>query len=208
MTSAVSFQSDRKKYNYAGGLQRDLLKTRAALRAVEKGGECRFGDVFTEADGAIANLTRALQNLRREGEISFEKDMLFQGVDDGRVITLKEPFFEGAYAVDKVNVFRAAAEEKDIDDAHRRGRSYDRDNDATRHLDVCATCGQPCPFGSDRIALRGAVYHFHCLSCANCGAALRGDYLSFDGRPCCSSACIQAYDAKHLRQARDSSSSL
>mmetsp|Transcript_14433 Transcript_14433/g.43743 ORF Transcript_14433/g.43743 Transcript_14433/m.43743 type:complete len:229 (+) Transcript_14433:42-728(+) len=199
----VSFVSDRKKYNYAAGLERDVSATRHALRRVTQStNRTTFAALFREVDGAIANLTRALQNLRREGEIQFEGDMLLQGRDDDAVIELRESFYREAYHVDQENCFRSVTS---CFEGERRGRSYEAENEQTRAQSLrCAVCGEFAALG-DRLAVRGRVYHFRCLRCAVCHAGLRAntqEYLSFDARPCCSSACLQRYDAAHLRQER------
>ena len=201
--NVVSERSDRKKYNFVAGLQRDVEATRTVLRRL--GPVSTFGEVFQEADGLIANLTRALQNLRRAGEITFEGKMLLKGRDDDIKIALTDLFYrENKFRVTNENCFRALGVFREIPQDQRRGRSYDEEN--LIYKEFCAVCGQR-PEPGDRITIRDKAYHLHCLCCARCGANLRskpspGDYLTFDAKACCSSACTKAYDAAHTQQDR------
>eukprot|EP00808_Paulinella_micropora_P002513 g6808.t1 len=91
-------KSDRKKYDYVGGLNRDLdtLRDVLAYLPTDQNGCVSFGAIFKEADrrGGIANLIKVLQNLRAAGEIDFKGQILFQGTDDNvpiRILTLPTP---------------------------------------------------------------------------------------------------------------------
>jgi hypothetical protein len=108
MASQISSKSsDRKKYDFRSGLQRDLLKTRAALRQCVRSkqfGFCSscttFGQLFEHTEGQIANLNRVLQNLKRVEEIDFDPELFLVGVNDDQTIQLKQRFWKEEYIVD------------------------------------------------------------------------------------------------------------
>lgn len=203
MVKKVAAISDKAKYKFKDGMNRDLVATRAALRAVSGGSDsCCFGELYDHIDGQIANLNKVLQNLRAAGEVAFEQEMFLKGTHDDALITLLEKFYEGEYSVEDDNVFRAR-EYKDVAEAERHGRSYVKENLATLGVTICATCDVEVSV-LERMTVRDKVYHLRCLKCAQCGATPRekADYLSFDGQAMCSAACVSMYDASHLSQKR------
>lgn len=206
MAAKISAKSDRKKYAFASALANDLRHTRAALRAVASDGEesCTFASLYKYADGSIANLNRVLQNMKEANEISFAPECFFAGVHDHEVIILHKQFWKEAYKVDEENVFRPGRLFKNVIEEERKGRSYVAEDRETRHVTECSVCSrQVCV--EERITIRAQVFHLSCLSCAVCGACPRQkkDYITFDGQVCCSSDCIQRYDAAHIRQRRE-----
>ncbi|GBG30718.1 LIM/homeobox protein Lhx1 [Hondaea fermentalgiana] len=208
MQAKISGQSDRKKYNFSAGLQNDVRATRAALRAVCEDGDgdsCCFGDLFRHIDGQIANLNRVLQNLKREREIDFAPEIFLEGTHDAERITLLDKFWDQEYEVDHGNVFRAGdVNFKDVAQDERLGRSYVRDNLATRDEHICTVCNEEVS-ALDRMTVRDKVFHLRCLHCAQCGSQPRdkSERVSFDGQFVCSAECMKNYDAAHLKQARN-----
>lgn len=205
MQAKISDKSDRKKYNFAQGLENDVRQTRSALRDVCDDGEsCTFGNLFQHLDGQVANLNRVLQNLKRAGEIDFEPEIFLEGVHKNTPIQILDKFWAQEYSVDQENVYRAAdVNFKDVAEDERLGRSYVRDNLATRNAKVCAICGEEVS-DLERMTVRDQLYHLRCLTCAQCGSHPRdkAERVSFDGKFVCSAECMKNYDAAHLRQDR------
>jgi hypothetical protein len=219
MAAKVSDKSDRKKYDFASGLKRDLLSTRAALAALcccsaeddhEKRGKesCTFGELFDYTGGIIANLNRVLQNLRSAGEISFVPECFFIGVNETEMIELLDKFWseEQQYVVDTNNVFRRpnGSTLKHVPQEKRLGRSYVAENLATKDLVHCTVCSEQVQ-PEERITIRVDVFHMKCLHCAVCGSSprIKADFVTFDGRICCSSDCVRRYDGANVRQDRN-----
>jgi len=204
MAAKISEFSDRKKYNFADGLKRDLENTRAALRATEVDAVCTFGALFRFTEGQIANLNRILQNLKKANEIDFDVEVFFEGMHDAEPIRLLESFWEGDYTVDAENVFRPGRNMRDVPEDERKGRSYVKDNLTTRNVKECATCGELVT-DHDRVTVRANVYHLNCIKCVQCGASprIKADFVTFDGQLACSSECIKNYDGAHQNQARN-----
>ena len=50
-----------------------------------------FGEIFTETEHTLEALNGTLRAAKKAGIISFEKQMLLKGADDGAVITLLLP---------------------------------------------------------------------------------------------------------------------
>eukprot|EP00516_Mucochytrium_quahogii_P011565 CAMPEP_0203784920 /NCGR_PEP_ID=MMETSP0100_2-20121128/737_1 /ASSEMBLY_ACC=CAM_ASM_000210 /TAXON_ID=96639 /ORGANISM=" , Strain NY0313808BC1" /LENGTH=244 /DNA_ID=CAMNT_0050686961 /DNA_START=653 /DNA_END=1388 /DNA_ORIENTATION=+ len=143
MAAKISEFSDRKKYNFASGLQHDVVATREAMKAVSKDGKkCMFGQVYEFTDGQIANLNRVLQNLKKAGEISFENEVFYQGQDDLAEITFLQPFFDEMYKVDGDNCFRPGRNMRDVPEDERLGRSYVQENLDTCGVTKCFECGE------------------------------------------------------------------
>jgi len=205
MGAKISETSDRKKYNFASGLQKDVIRTRAALRncVAEGENEVTFKDLYEECDGRIANLNRVLQNLKRAKEIHFDVEIFLQGTNDRDVIRLNESFWGGQYQVDEENVFRPGREFKDVAEEERKGRSYIKDNLATMKVHECFVCGKEVS-PRDRMTVRDHVYHIRCIKCVQCGSKPhnKSEFVTFDGEIACSSECIRQYDAAHLHQKR------
>jgi hypothetical protein len=200
MASKVSSRSkDRKKYDFSAGLQRDLLKTRAALYECalqnsqgkllvgDKNKDhhcasstsrilgntttgCTFGQLFALTAGEIANLNRVLENLKQAGEISFHPECFFLGRNDDDDIVLLGAFWKQAYMVDSINVFRCSGATNSIaDPKKRKGRSYVEENLATYQQQHCASCLQLVD-RIDRLTIRSKVFHRQCLQCVVCGS--------------------------------------
>jgi hypothetical protein len=214
LASKISSKSDRKKYDFASGLKRDLRRTRAALRDCSgrhysnEGSPvlaCKFLALFEYTGGQIANLNRILQNLKEQNEASFEPECFFVGVNDDELIILLDKFWKEEYDVDCENVFRPANTNmtQNVERDQRRGRSYEEENLQSLEQDCCLICRQFVQ-SHQRLAIRACVYHIHCLQCAGCGAPLskKMDFVSFDGNVLCSVTCIRLYDAQHIRQQR------
>jgi len=204
MAAKISEFSDRKKYNFASGLQHDVVATREAMKAVSKDGKkCMFGQVYEFTDGQIANLNRVLQNLKKAGEISFENEVFYQGQDDLAEITFLQPFFDEMYKVDGDNCFRPGRNMRDVPEDERLGRSYVQENLDTCGVTKCFECGEEVG-DQERLTIRNHVFHFHCIKCRQCNSKPREkhDFVAFDGSIMCSAECIKLYDAAHVRQAR------
>eukprot|EP00009_Paramoeba_aestuarina_P009157 CAMPEP_0201520860 /NCGR_PEP_ID=MMETSP0161_2-20130828/12955_1 /ASSEMBLY_ACC=CAM_ASM_000251 /TAXON_ID=180227 /ORGANISM="Neoparamoeba aestuarina, Strain SoJaBio B1-5/56/2" /LENGTH=240 /DNA_ID=CAMNT_0047919369 /DNA_START=25 /DNA_END=743 /DNA_ORIENTATION=+ len=216
LSKYISEKSDRKKYNFAGGLERDVIATRTALSilclAREKRAQsihtqqpyCTFGELFDKADedGGIANLIRVLQNLKRQKEIYFLPEMLYQHQHTHEPIYLLPAFDNGNYHVHCENVFRSTIDQKDVPLEKRLGKSHIMENLETEGKKRCHKCGEEVLGGLERVVFRGEVYHGRCLKCAHCGSGMRegtggegGLHVTFDGGPCCSVHCLQMYDA-------------
>jgi len=205
VAAKISAYSDRKKYAFAEGLQNDLRATRAALRSCcASRSHTTFGEVFTHTAGSIANLNRVLQNLRKAREIEFEPECFFDGVHNDEIIELRHRFWEEEYTISESNVFQPGRVSKETPENERRGRSYVTENLKTQTTHHCCVCREEVN-AEDRITVRANVYHLKCISCTVCQCSPRqkADYVTFDGQLCCSVACIQKYDAAHLRQERD-----
>jgi hypothetical protein len=205
MASKISQKSDRKKYDFCRGLKNDLMNTRAALRACsDDSGICTFGELFSYTGGRIANLNRILQNLKSAREVRFDPECFFMGVHNDQVIELLDQFWNEGYAVDEVSVFRPGWTATDVPENDRRGRSYVKENLTTMNVFHCFACAKRVK-AKDRITIRACVYHIKCISCVVCGSNPRrkADYITFDGKICCSSDCVRQYDAAHVRQVRD-----
>mmetsp|Transcript_8576 Transcript_8576/g.15084 ORF Transcript_8576/g.15084 Transcript_8576/m.15084 type:complete len:252 (+) Transcript_8576:107-862(+) len=204
MAAKISEFSDRKKYNFADGLKRDLEHTRAALRACAGDGKsCTFGALFEFTEGKIANLNRILQNLKNANEVAFQVEVFFAGPHANEPITLLDAFWDQDYTVDAENVFRPGRNFKDVEEKDRKGRSYVSENQESRGQRECTACGELVAENS-RLVLRGRVFHMQCVECVVCGAHPRSkaDFVTFDGEVACSSECIKLYDAAHPNQAR------
>jgi hypothetical protein len=217
MASQISSKSsDRKKYDFRSGLQRDLLKTRAALRQCVRNKQFEFcsscttfGQLFEHTEGQIANLNRVLQNLKRVEEIDFDPELFLVGVNDDQTIQLKQRFWKEEYIVDSENVFQRRYLEQDHRIANedstspRKGRSYIDENLATMRQKYCAACHEFVD-ELDRLTIRSLVYHSKCLTCTVCGSSPRQrlDYMTFDGNICCGHGCVRQYDGAHIRQQR------
>ena len=203
MASKISNKSDRRKYKFADGLSRDLERTRNALRVITSENYCTFGELYSFSEGRIANLNRVLQNMKLANEIRFTPECFFDGIHDDEVIELLEQFWAHAYQVDEENVFRPGRSTMDVPEEDRKGRSYVAEDRETRHVWECCTCSRRVK-PEERITIRARVFHLSCISCVACGTSPRQkkDYVTFDGRICCSSECIQKYDGAHLRQRR------
>lgn len=204
LSRKISDKSDKKKYQFAAGLDRDLQQTRAALREIATNNDCcTFGDLFRFTEGRIANLNRVLQNMKQANEIHFQPECFFHAVHDDEVIQLLEQFWVEAYNVNESNVFRTSVLTMDVAEKDRKGRSYVAEDMKTRHVWECCACERRVK-PEERITVRAHVFHLSCLSCVVCGTSPRQkkDYITFDGRICCSAECIQKYDGAHLRQER------
>jgi len=204
----ISEKSDRKKYNFADGLLRDLHSTRAALKSCctsSPNGKmtCTFGELYDCTEGKIANLNRVLQNLRKAREVRFEPECFFNGVHNDEVIELLDHFWSEQYVVNERNVFRTVIPVETTPHDERRGRSYFEENERTRRVEHCSVCNERVR-AEERITIRCSVLHLRCISCAVCGACPRqkADYVTFDGKMCCGAACIRWYDAAHRLQER------
>ena len=206
MAAKISETSDRKKYNFSAGLQHDVRATRAAIREVKstKGDFCTFGDLFKQADGKIANLNRVLQNLKKANEVSFDVEIFFEGAHTDEKIHILAQFWDEEYHVDEENCFRPGRSIKNVPEEERRGRSYVKDNLETLGVTNCAICQRQVEI-QDRLTVRGKVYHLNCIECVWCKSRPRekADFVTFDGRLCCSTECIKLYDAAHVRQKRN-----
>lgn len=225
LANKISAKSDRKKYDFATGLSRDLASTRLALKqccsvcqaepvgdSVKESSQslqlaCAFQMLFEHTEGKIANLNRILQNLRDQREISFQPECFFRGVHDSERIVLLDKFWREEYAVTSNNVFRPENSNRTlcVERKQRRGRSYEEEILQTigrNHR--CLICGDTVS-DRQRLRVRTHAYHITCLNCAVCGAKLRQrlDFLTFDGSICCGTSCVQRYDAAHLCQKRN-----
>lgn len=204
MAAKISEKKDRKKYNFVGGLSRDTHCARAALRAVASDDDCcTFGDLFQYTEGRIANLNRVLQNLKRANEIQFEPECFLKSMNDNEQIQLLEPFWKEMYKVSEENIFRPGRSSLNVPQKGRKGRSFVEENVKTMHVYECCACARYVK-AEERITIRAQVFHLSCLSCTVCGASPRQkkDYITFDGRVCCSYECFLKYDGAHLRQER------
>lgn len=169
----------------------------------ESADRCTFGALYEYSAGQIANLNKILTNLKKAGEVSFQVEIFFQGQHDDEEIVLLAKFWDEAYTVDADNVFRPGRNERDIPEEERKGRSYVTDNLATRDQTICTTCGDQVE-SVFRVTIRGKVYHSTCIKCSVCGASPRenADFVTFDGKICCSTSCVANYDAAHVNQRR------
>ena len=222
MAAKISFRSDRKKYDFADGLRRDLLATRAALRHCcccsvaarsrtitssrrsSSTSCCTFQHLFKYTDGHIANLNRVLQNLKNANEVTFSPECFFIGVNCHEKIRLLDKFWNEEYMVNAENVFRWTNTTTDARLLSHKGRSYVEENRQTMRVHHCASCHQHVG-AYDRLAIRDKVFHLKCLRCIVCGASpsQKMDYLTFDGEICCGSDCIRRYDGAHVHQQRN-----
>lgn len=208
LASRISDKSDRKKYDFASGLQHDVRDTRTALRRLcctNGNRSCTFGELFEHTEGRIANLNRVLQNLKTANEVDFEPECFFMGTNDESLIELLEQFWKEEYTVDGDNVFRLGGESTVlIPEQDRRGRSYVGEDLQTRNVVECTVCSTRVK-EKDRITIRASVYHLNCISCVVCGSSPRrkADYVTFNGEFCCSADCVRQYDGAHVRQERD-----
>mmetsp|Transcript_2904 Transcript_2904/g.3394 ORF Transcript_2904/g.3394 Transcript_2904/m.3394 type:complete len:231 (+) Transcript_2904:165-857(+) len=205
MALKISEFSDRKKYNFAEGMQRDLISTRAALRNASTDGlkSCKFGTVYKQTEGKIANLNKILRNLKKAGEIGFTPEIFFEGMHDDEIIQFFPLFLHGEYEINHDNVFRPGRNTKDVPEEERHGRSYVKENLQSKDKKECEICKLEVE-ERERLVIRGDVYHFFCVKCVQCNSTARekSDYVTFDGKFCCSSNCVKLYDAGHLNQAR------
>jgi hypothetical protein len=211
MAAAVSSRHQTKRfygYDFSGGLERDLEATRDALRVCCKTTEmvCTFGDLFEYTQGKIANLNRILQNLKETGEVHFDVECFFQGRHDSERIVLLEKFWErSGYRVSCETVYRPGRALVDVPLSDRCGRSYVAENIQTRAIHTCCACGQPIwNEDTERMTMRGRVYHLQCITCAVCGSSPKHkqDYVTYNGNFCCSADCVRRYDAAHVVQQR------
>lgn len=205
-THCISGVSDKKKYNFVSGLENDVKSTRKLLiEASEENNSCTFGQIFNLADnsGGVANLTRALQNLKKAKEIHFEPEVMFQGENDDEIIHILPEFKEGKYQVTDDNCFRKPIADSAVPEELRHGRSYFQENKATENVKTCFTCNNQVN-EQDRFVFRGHVYHVQCVTCSNCSAPIRDKIanVSFDGKVMCSAACIKSYDGQNQKQNR------
>eukprot|EP00339_Tiarina_fusa_P019106 CAMPEP_0117061534 /NCGR_PEP_ID=MMETSP0472-20121206/42831_1 /TAXON_ID=693140 ORGANISM="Tiarina fusus, Strain LIS" /NCGR_SAMPLE_ID=MMETSP0472 /ASSEMBLY_ACC=CAM_ASM_000603 /LENGTH=197 /DNA_ID=CAMNT_0004780233 /DNA_START=32 /DNA_END=621 /DNA_ORIENTATION=- len=171
----ISENSDRKKYNFVSGLDHDVKSTRTTIsQASGNNSYCTFGDVFSLADemGGIANLSRALQNLKKTGEIYFEPEIMYQGMHKNERIEILDGFKNEGYKVTEENCFQKELAPDVVPQELRRGRSYIQENMATSNVNECCLC-QAHVAPADRMTVRGKVFHVSCLSCAQCSAPIR-----------------------------------
>jgi len=224
MASKMSSTSKRvhKQCNFCLGLQHDVERTRTALLACccrcEDGGSggkstadassrrsTTFGALFDHTGGEIANLNRALQNLKHAQEISFRPECFFVGPHDHEIIVLQDAFFwkNNNYAVDDSNAFRRH-DDNASPEHQRQGRSHVQENLATLHVATCWSCQKSALNEQDRWTIRGHVFHRACLTCVVCGSHPRSksDFVTFDGHICCSADCIRKHDGAHIQQER------
>mmetsp|Transcript_4162 Transcript_4162/g.4825 ORF Transcript_4162/g.4825 Transcript_4162/m.4825 type:complete len:230 (+) Transcript_4162:93-782(+) len=205
MALKISEFSDRKKYNFAEGMQRDLISTRAALRNASTDGlsSCTFGAIYEQTEGRIANLNKILLNLKKAGEIDFKPEIFFEGRDDDEVIEFFPSFLNAEYQVDQGNVFRPGRNIKDVPEEERHGRSYVKENMESKGKTDCETCGKEVT-ELQRLVIRGNVFHLNCVHCIQCGGSPheKADFVTFDGHICCSAKCVRLYDGSHQNQKR------
>jgi hypothetical protein len=111
---------------------------------------------------------------------------------------------ESAYAVNADNVFHVQQlEEEPPPQENRHGRSYVEENLATHDVYYCHECNRHVTV-DERMTIRAHVFHRACLHCAVCGASprTRSDYVTYNGKLCCSAECVRQYDGAHVKQLR------